>query len=338
MGILQRLRVPVIAAPMAGGPSTPQLVTAVAQAGGLGFLAGGTISAAQLAADVAEVEGDYAVNLFARQEPLADLAPVHAVIEQLRPAYREHGLSEPELPQVDYNHTWEEKLAVVLNATHPPAAVSATFGCFTAEETTALQERGIEAWVTVTNPADARTAAELGADALVVQGPEAGGHRSTWDIHATPDSRPLAELIDVTVAAVPDTIPLIAAGGIGTAAEVQRALTFPRVQAVSCGTAFLRAEEAGTSEANRKLLQEAGEGVTVVSRAFSGRVARGVATPFTEENTGMPAIYPFLNPLLKPLREDRNFAYCLAGVGAGITRQGSAADILAELAEGPTLP
>lgn len=338
MSILQRLRVPVIAAPMAGGPSAPRLVTAVGQAGGLGFLASGTISAEQLAADLAEMKGDYAVNLFARQEPLADLTQVHAVTEQLRPAYREHGLGAPELPQVDYSNGWEEKLAVLMAATNPPAVVSATFGCFTAAEISALQERGIEAWVTVTNPTDAQTAAELGVDALVVQGPEAGGHRSTWDIHVEPDSRPLAELIDAVAATVPDALPLIAAGGIGTAAEVQRALTFPQVQAVACGTAFLLAEEAGISEVNRKILLSAGEDASVISRAFSGRVARGVKTSFTEENSGMPAVYPFLNPLLKPLRGDRSFAYCLAGVGAGLTRQGTAADILAELADEPALP
>lgn len=338
MGILQRLQVPVIAAPMAGGPSTPELVNAVGRAGGLGFLASGSITAQQLAADLAQVEGDYGVNLFASQEPLADLAAVHAVIEQLRPSYREHGLGEPELPQVDYSNAWEDKLAALHRAPTPPAVVSVIFGCFTAAEITALHELGSEVWVTVTNPADARAAATLGVDALVVQGPGAGGHRGTWDIHSEPDSRPLAALIDAIVDTVPADLPLVAAGGIATAAEVQRALNFPQVAAVSCGTAFLQAEEAGTSQRNREILQAASDGASVATRAFSGRVARGVATAFTGAHPETPAIYPFLNPLLKPLRAHPDFAYCLAGVGAGNTRSGTAADIVAELKSEPELP
>lgn len=323
---------------MAGGPSTPELVNAVGRAGGVGFLASGSITAQQLARDLAQLEGDYGVNLFARQEPLTDLTAVHTVIEQLLPSYHEHGLGEPAMPQVDYSNAWEDKLAVLHRAPRPPAVVSVTFGCFTAAEITALHELGSEVWVTVTNPADARAAAALGVDALVVQGPAAGGHRATWDIHSEPDSRPLAALIDAVVATVPADLPLVATGGISTAAEVQRALNFPQVAAVSCGTAFLQAEEAGTSQRNRQILRDAADGASVATRAFSGRVARGVATAYTDAHPETPAIYPFLNPLLKPLRTHPDFAYCLAGVGAGNTRPGTAADIMAELSSEPELP
>lgn len=332
MSILQRLERPVLAAPMAGGPSTPQLAQAVARGGGLGFLAGGTISAEQLTRDMTTVAGDYAVNLFAPQEPLSDLTDVYRVMAELSPAYREHGLAEPELPRVNYDNGWGEKLAAILDAPHPPVAVSATFGCFTAREVAALQERDIEAWVTVTTPADARTAAGRGVDALVVQGPAAGGHRSTWGIHEQPDQRPLSELVADVAAVVPGELALIPAGGVTTAAEVRRVLEWPQVRAVSCGTAFLRATEAGTSEANRGILAAAGEDATVVTRAFSGRFARGVATAHTAGHPDTPAVYPFLNPLLKPLRSDPDFAYCLAGTGAHRARAADAADILSDLA------
>lgn len=332
MGILQRLSLPVIAAPMAGGPSTPQLVTAVARAGGLGFLAGGTITPGQLKTDMAAVAGPYAVNLFAPQEPLREPVPVETLLAQLRPIYREHGLGEPAVPEVDFTNGWEEKFAVLLDAAHPPAVVSSTFGPFTAAEIAALHQRGIEAWITVTRPADARNAAELGADALVVQGPEAGGHRSTWDIHGEPDQRPLEGLLPAVAAEVPATLPLVAAGGISTPADVRRALALPQVAAASCGTAFLRATEAGTSVGNRAILDTVATGDTVTTRAFSGRFARGVATDFTRRHPDLPPSYPFLNPLMKPLRKDPRFSYCLAGIGAAQTREAGAADILADLA------
>lgn len=339
MGILEHLTVPVIAAPMAGGPSTPELVNAVGAAGGLGFLAGATISVERLREQLQAARGTYGVNLFTRQRTFPDPAEVSAVAAELAPEYHRLGLGEPELAQVDYSNGWEDKLAVIREAAaagHGPAVVSATFGCFSAVETTALQDAGIEAWVTVTDPADARTAAARGADALVVQGPAAGGHRSTWDIHGEPDTRPLPELIQA-VAMVTD-LPLVAAGGLADAAAVREALTWPQVMAVSCGTAFLRADEAGTSPANRDILAVTTDGATVSTRAFSGRFARGVATTYTSGHPGTPAVYPQLNQLLAPVRSaaarqgNHDFAYCLAGTGAGRTRAAPAAEILRSLA------
>lgn len=340
MGILQNLAVPVIAAPMAGGPSTPALVNAVGAAGGLGFLAGATISVERLQEDLQAARGKYGVNLFTRQDTFPDPAEVVAVATELAAVYHRLELGEPEPVQVDYSNGWADKLRVIQEAAaagYGPAVVSATFGCFSAAEITALQAAGIEAWVTVTNPEDARTAALRGADALVVQGPAAGGHRSTWDIHVEPDPRPLAELM-AAVAAVTADLPLIAAGGLGDAAAVHQALNWPQVAAVSCGTAFLRADEADTSPTNRDILAAAGEGATVSTRAFSGRFARGVATDYTRRHPDTPAIYPQLNQLLAPVRAaaarraNPDFAYCLAGTGAGRTQSAPAAEILHGLA------
>lgn len=331
---------PISCAPMAGGPSTPALAKAVSQAGGLGFLAGGTITPAQLQADLAEMQGSiYAVNLFAKQHtaPTAEnLAALRALVEDL---YAQYDQVPPPWPQVDLTNGWDEKLAAILAAPTRPVAVSSTFGCFSETEIERLHAAGIAAWVSVTNPDDALTAYRVGADALVVQGPEAGGHRATWDIAAEPDSRPLAELVKVIAANVPQ-LALIAAGGITTADDVRQALSWPGVQAVSIGTAFLLAEEAGTSSANREILhshQREGSDVTVATRAFSGRVARGVKTEFTANNPHLPPLYPYVNALLKPLREtlarsaDTRVSYCLAGIKAGEINQASAAEILASL-------
>lgn len=316
MTSLNSLRVPIIAAPMAGGPSTPELVLAVEAAGGLGFLASGTIGVDELKRQLAAVDGHrYAVNLFAAQTPLPSLDPVHAFIEEV-------GLDVDKLPDVDYSNGWEAKLEAILAAPTAPVAVSSTFGPFTVDEIERLHDAGIEAWITVTNPDDAATAERLGADVLVVQGPEAGGHRSTWDVAAEPDNRPLRELLG----AIGTKLPVVAAGGITTDTIAE----FARLaDAVSVGSAFLLAEEAGTKELSRTMLIDGGTSVS--SRGFSGRVARGLETEFTRTHE-VPAIYPYVNKLLTSKRQDPAFAYCLVGTSWD-TQTRKAADIVDRLAQ-----
>lgn len=294
---------------MAGGPSTPRLVNAAAAAGALGFLATGGAPAAVLRAQLAEVTGPYGVNLFTRQTPFRSLADVERIAAG-RP-----------LPEVDLSNGFDGKFAALLDTPHPPTVVSATFGPFRRAEIEALHAHGIAAWITVTNPADARTAAELGADALVVQGPEAGGHRSTWTVAEEPDQRPLPELVRA-VAAVVD-LPLVAAGGIRGREDVATTLELPGVVAVSCGSAFLLAAEAGTSAANRKLLRTGGE--SVASRAFSGRVARGLATDYIRRHPDMPPVYPYLRPLT--LEQP----YCLVGEDVEELTEGTVAELVSRL-------
>ena len=303
---------------MAGGPSSPALVNAAADTGSLGFLAPGGAPAALLTDQMAQVRGRYGVNLFTRQASFPSLADVHRIA------------GDRELPEVDLSNDFDAKFAAVLAAEHPPEVVSATFGPFSDAEVAALHDRGIAAWITVTTPADAVAAARVGADALVVQGPDAGGYRSTWTIDATPDARSLAELVR-SVAEIVD-LPLIAAGGIRDAADVASALALPGVVAVSCGSSFLLADEAGTSQLNRELLAEGG--TSVASRAFSGRVARGLETDFSRNNPDMPPIYPYLVPLQAAERaaHPRELAYCLVGVDVEKIGGGTAAEILARLA------
>lgn len=270
------------------------MVNAAAAAGSLGFLATGGAPAAVLHAQLAEVTGPYGVNLFTRQAPFTSLAHVERI-----------AAGHP-LPEVDLSNGFDAKFAALLDAPHPPAVVSATFGPFSRAEIEALHARGIAAWITVTNPEDARTAAKLGADALVVQGPEAGGHRSTWTVAEDPDQRPLPEL----VRAIDVNLPLVAAGGVRNRADAAAMLALPGVVAVACGSAFLLAEEAGTS---------------VASRAFSGRVARGLATDYTRQHPDMPPVYPYLRPLT--LEQP----YCLVGEGVEKLTEGTVAELVSRL-------
>ncbi|GAB3939273.1 nitronate monooxygenase [Corynebacterium tapiri] len=312
MSVLADLDMPIIAAPMAGGPSTPELVRAVSEAGGLGFLATGTVNANQAQAWMQQCAGlTYGVNVFMPQEPLEDLSEVRKLAAEL-------GVSE--LPEVDFTCDFDAIFQAVLSAEHPPAVLSATFGCFSAEQIAALHERGIEAWVTVTRPEDAATATHRGADALIVQGPLAGGHRSTWTVEEEPDSRDLIDLLY----ACRGSLPVIAAGGITreTLLDVHQ-----HSDAVALGSAFLLAAEAGTSSMNRQLLLAGGESVS--TRAFSGRYARGLRTPFTDTHDIGP-VYPYLNALLKQRRTEPEYAYCLVGAHWD-DRERPAADIMEEL-------
>lgn len=264
---------------MAGGPSTPALVNAVS----FGFIPLGTCTAAQARKWLAQCEPPFGANLFLPQEePM--LADVHLIA---------NSLNHP-VPAITSDY--DEKFAAVLDAA--PAIVSSTFGCFTEHEIERLHAAGSEAWATVTSPAEIAEAAARGVDGVIVQGPRAGGHRGTWDQRDDPDQRPLDDLLSLV------TIPAIAAGGI-RGPEDAAAFDVP----VACGTAFLLADEAGTSQRNRELLRS--DAPAVVSRAFSGRWASGVETAFVREHPDIPPIYPYL----RPMTSDND--YCLVGADRG---------------------
>lgn len=335
MSILDTLKTPVIIAPMAGGPSTPALVNAAAEAGSLGFLAGGVMPLEQLKQELSEVKGVFGVNLFRPQTDAPKPSDIDELAGLLSSAFRQFGLNEPTVPTPDLSNGWDAKFEAVLAA--KPAVFSCTFGIFSAEEFARIKATGIEAWVTVTNPEDALAAQKAGANALVVQGPEAGGHRSTWSIGVEPDERDLKTLL-AAVKQAGVYLPLIAAGGLSTSADVA-AILEAGASAASCGSAFLLSDEAGTSSLNREILDAAPAlGLeSVSSRAFSGRYARGVETRFTRSNEGLPPLYPYLNPMITSLRKaagsagNWDYAYCLVGVGLESIAKGSAKQILESL-------
>lgn len=294
---LPALEHPIVAAPMAGGPTTPALAAAVSEAGGLGFLAGGYLTAERLAEDVAELRrltaAPFGVNLFAPSPSTADPAALAAYREQLEPEAARLGveLGEPRWS----DDGWEAKLALVLEVR--PAVVSLTFGLPAAKAVDRLCERGILVWCTVTTAAEAAQAAAAGADALVVQGAEAGGHRGSF-VDGDDEAIALLPLLRLVRAAA--SLPLVAAGGIADGAGVAAALA-AGAHAAQIGTGFLLCPEAGTSDVHRRAL--AGDAPTAVTRAFTGRSARGIVNAFLREHTAAaPRAYPEVHYLTAPLR------------------------------------
>ncbi len=330
---LDELAVPVIAAPMAGGASTPELVAAVNAAGGLGFLAAGYRTAAAMVEQVDRTrevtDRPFGVNLFVPAAP-GDAAAVAAYRERLRPEAELHGVALPEAVGPDRDD-WDAKIAALLAG--PVPVVSYTFGLPAAEEARALRAAGTVQVGTVTTPEEARRAEAAGMDALCVQGPEAGGHRATHGVADRPGDLPLLELLAAVRAVT--ALPLVAAGGLSDGPAVAAALRAGAV-AVQLGTALLRADEAGTSAAHRAALTEFE--TTTVTRAFTGRPARGLRNAFIDRyGPFAPAAYPEVHHLTQPLRAaatrrgDTAAMHLWAGTGHRAARGGPAAELVARL-------
>jgi nitronate monooxygenase len=295
-----RLALPLVQAPLAGGPSTPALAAAVSDAGGLGFLAAGYKTAGAVAEDVAAVraatDAPFGVNVFAPPGEAADRDLVaHYAARLIDEAARQGAILGDARHDDD---DWEAKLGLLHEAR--PAVASFTFGCPPPEAIHALQADGVAVWITVTTAAEAREAAEAGADALVVQGIEAGGHRGGFDdAGAGGIGIGLLALLQLVRAAT--DLPLIATGGIMSGAGVAAVLAAGAV-AAQLGSALLLTPEAGTSAPHREALSQEGE--TALTRAFSGRTARGIVNRFLREHDReAPSAYPEVHHLTAPLRK-----------------------------------
>ncbi|MGN6217768.1 MAG: nitronate monooxygenase [Solirubrobacterales bacterium] len=328
--LLESLARPIVQAPMGGGPSTPELAAAVAGAGGLGFLAAGYKSAWALAADVAATRAlsdRFGVNLFV-PGPRADPEAYAPYVERLRADADRLGAEVGEARWSD--DEWGAKLELLRS--EPVAVVSFTFGCPEAAVVAAVKEAGSEAWITVTTPAEARTAAAAGADALIVQGHEAGAHQGTFDDAGAGEALGLLALLQLVAAET--ELPLIASGGIATGAGLAAVLA-AGARAAQIGTAFLLCPEAGTSEPHRRAV--ATGGATELTRAFTGRRARGIVNRFLREHPQAPSAYPEVHYATAPIRAaarqqgDAEAINLWAGQAHALAREEPAAEVLARL-------
>jgi nitronate monooxygenase len=289
--VLREIEHPVVQAPMAGDPSTVELAAAVSDAGGLGFLAAGYKSAEAMRAEIRELRGRrFGVNLFVPGSPKVDAQAVGEYVRSLGPGAGEARFDDD---------GWREKLDV-LRDEEPVPVVSFTFGCPPLCELVSLRAHGCEVWVTVTDVDEARAARDAGADVLVLQGVEAGGHRGTWvDRRGGPDGLGLLALLRLVAESDVD-LPLVAAGAVADAASVSAVLA-AGASAAQVGTAFMLAPEAGTHPAHREALLS--DSPTALTRAFSGRLARGIVNRFMEEHSaGAPIAYPHVHYATSGLR------------------------------------
>ncbi|QBI54467.1 Nitronate monooxygenase [Streptomonospora litoralis] len=337
MGFLEQLDVPVVAAPMAGGVSTPELAAAVNGAGGLGFLAAGYLAADAMAAQVDRLRAlsgrPFGVNVFVPDRDTADPQALAAYRERIAPEAARLGTEAG--PAHWGDDDYRAKLAALRSARVP--VVSFTFGCPEAGDIAALRRTGTEVLVTVTTAEEAAAAEDAGADALCVQGAEAGGHQGSFE-DTYERTIPLARLLAEVRGRV--RIPLVAAGGITGAAAVQRCLAGGAV-AAQLGTALLRTPESGAQQVHKDALVQQRFDRTTVTRAFSGRRARALANRFVAEHGGVaPGAYPHVHHMTGPLRAaaaragDAETLHLWAGACYRSAADRPAAEVVGRIAEG----
>jgi nitronate monooxygenase len=297
-GVTIPSRLPIVQAPMAGGPSTPELAAAVNAAGGFGYVAAGYLSPESLT-DVLDrtralTNLPIGVNLFVPGSPDADDAAIAAYAARLAPEAERFSveLGQPRWEDDAYPAKRDVLTRVGVHT------VSFTFGCPSEEDVRRLHAAAVRVAVTVTTADEAATAAAAGADSLIVQGTEAGGHQGTF-ANADANRIPLLDALAAVRARV--DLPLVAAGGIMTADDAAAALGAGSV-AVQLGTALLCTPEAGTSAPYRSALLDQRYDKTVITRAFSGRWARGLANRFAVDHPDAPRGYPQVHHLTRPLR------------------------------------
>jgi nitronate monooxygenase len=326
----------VMAAPMGGGPSTPQLVAAVGDAGGLGFLAGGYKTAAQLAEEFHAVrqlsKAPFGVNLFV---PIAVAAAEVARIAEYAMALATRAetlgvtLGEP----IHSDDDFAAKVELVLS--ERPLLVSFTFGLPPTEVVDRLRRAGVLVVVTVTSVGEGQQAAAAGADGLVVQGWEAGAHRGGFSDRPDDEELGLLPLLRLIRRRV--DLPMVASGGLGDGAGVAAVLVAGACAAM-LGTAFLRCPEAATSPIHAAALEAPHR--TVVTRAFTGRRARGLQNTFIDEFSALaPAAYPEVHYLTAPLRvaarrqEQLDGMHLWAGQAHELARALPAGELVRQLVE-----
>jgi nitronate monooxygenase len=333
---LSDLSVRIVGAPMAGGPTTPALAAAVANAGGLGFLAGGMLSAEELAEQIVVTRGltsgALGVNLYTPQPRQGDAEQFRAFAAALSQEAANYGVTLGEPCQDD--DQWAAKLDVVCDLR--PEVVSFTFGSPNLRECCRVKGAGILTLATVTTVDEAAIALSCGVDAVVAQGPSAGGHRATFDPLASLPKVPLDDLVAALIAGV--DCPVVAAGGLAMATDVRR-VRCVGATAAQIGTALLLADEAGTNPVHRAALCDAQFDQTVITRVFTGRYARSLRNRFIDEHErdaiyGFPGVARMTAPVLAAAARagDPHGTSLWAGTAFRHAKTGSAVDIVRDLA------
>jgi nitronate monooxygenase len=316
---------PIIQAPMAGGPSTPELVAAVSNAGGLGSLGSAYSTPEQITADNKKVRAltqkPFNVNLFAggyAPESQVDAAPMLALLAEIHEALH---LPAPELPSWPKNR-FAQQFQAVLEAR--PAVFSFTFGIPEPSAIARLKEAGIKILGTATTVEEGKMLEAAGVTAIVAQGAEAGSHRGTFAGSFENAVVPTLELVRSLDAAV--STPIIASGGLMDGRDIAQAIAHG-ASAAQLGTAFLACPEAGTSAAYKRAILAAREDATVITRAFSGRPARAIQNAFIAKLAPHEKIilpFPLQNALTRPMRSAaaklEDAGYLSLFVGQGVTR------------------
>ncbi|WP_329179045.1 nitronate monooxygenase [Streptomyces sp. NBC_01477] len=326
---------PIVQAPMAGGAANPRLATAVAAAGGLGFLAAGYKTPEAMYEEIRQLRDQsthpFGVNLFMPQPGATDPSAVAVYAEQLAGEESWYGtpLGDPDAGTDD---AYDAKVAVLLE--DPVPMVSFTFGCPSQKVLESFRKAGTYTVVTATSVAEALAAQWAGADAVCVQGVEAGGHQGTHrdDPQLRCAGTGLLALLTQVREAV--QLPLIAAGGMMRGGQIAAVLA-AGADAAQLGTAFLVCPESGAHPLHKRAVTDPVFARTELTRAFTGRPARALVNRFVREHGPYaPPGYPQIHHLTAPLRKaaaaegDPQGMALWAGQGHRLAREASAGHLM----------
>ena len=333
------IKFPLILAPMAGGPSSVDLVATASNSGALGSIGGAYLNPSALESFILAVQkktqNNFSVNLFIPSKPVNITADrIHRAINGTEQVRAELSLPPPKI-SAPYEENFDKQFEIIIK--YKPKVFSFVFGTLDELYTKELKKLGIFIVGTATTPAEALELAESGVDAIVAQGVDSGGHRGIFDDSAEDPNIKTVALIKAIQQKT--KIPLIGAAGIMNSDDIKRTLQ-AGAEAVQMGTAFLATKEAGTSVPYRRKLLEAPTRTTRLTRAFSGRLARGIVNRFMEEMDSQSQVilpFPIQNSFTRDIRtastnkDLSDFLSLWAGTGQGELWTGSARDLIHNL-------
>jgi len=338
------IRYPIIQGPFGGGLSSPALVAAVSNAGGLGSFGAHHLAPDEITRLVDQLRGvtaqPFAVNLWVSTHDAPESTMTRdrfdTAVERLQPVYRAVGAAPPPFPERSWA-TFDEQVEAAIAAA--PPVLSFVFGVPSRRVLDACRDRGIATIATATTPDEGVALDEAGVDVIVASGFEAGGHRGAFLAPAEDSLVGTMALTRVVVSEV--GAPVVSAGGIADAHGIAAALSLG-ASGVQIGTAFLATEESGTTPEHRAMLFSDAARRTLLTRAFSGRLARGIPNRLTEDlaTPDGHAPYPYQGYLLGPVlaaarRAGRTDVVSLwAGQGAPLLRHRRAAELFDALVTG----
>ena len=344
----------LVQAPMAGSQNHA-LAAAVFKAGGLGSIPAAMLNAEQLHKELSAFQGAIStavqsrsawgtllplnVNFFCHTPPEAQPNKEAAWRLKLHLAYQSHGIDPATVGSGPGRAPFSEE-SLALMGQFKPAVVSFHFGLPKPEWVQQLKAWGIQIWSSATTVQEAQWLEHHGADAVIAQGLEAGGHRGMFLTEDLSTQVGTLSLLPQIVKAV--KLPVIAAGGISSAAAVKAAQSLG-ASAVQVGTAFLTSHEATTSALHRQALMSERARHTALTNLFSGRPARGIVNKFMRDfgplNAAAPA-FPLATAAVAPLRAAAeakglaDYSPLWSGQNASDCQALSAADITHKLLQG----
>lgn len=328
---------PIVQAPMAGGPSTPQLVAAVSNAGALGSLGAGYLSPEIIDRDIKKVRAltdrPFSVNLFIPGEVVTD-TPSDEVLDKLRSYSKELGVNAPETEDTPV-FSFDEQLQVILDNNVP--VFSFTFGIPEERHMNELHKKNVALIGTATCVEEGVMLEKAGCAAVTAQGSEAGGHRGSFG--ASEEVPMIGSMSLIPQLSDRLSVPVLASGGIMDGRGIAAALALG-ASGVQLGTAFLGCEEAGISGAWLQALLKSRDTSTVLTKTFTGKYARGIKNKFIDEMSGLedrvPG-YPLQNNLTKALRAaaksqgNSEYMSLWAGQSSALIKRTNAKELIEEL-------